>query len=678
MEEERIFLEKIRKKKIKTPLERGFNIKQWINDFKDNFSLADNEIFSAGLIFNHTLDEVRNELKKIYEEENPFSNYDELIKFYFAMSNRDKSLLLNSTSEILSENNTLFSRTFRNNVFQNELTANDIVNGCVEGVSKALHMCIKNKHKKIKVSNNPLSKLQFIMKESYLSQMYSRIENYWTLLIFHDYRFLIEGKDKDKFYVVYEPNSEYEQMFLISNERRERVTVHRVATSIATNNDLIKLMKNKIIYIRNSKAFQVIKSSKDINEKILIAYISIVTQEVYLTKYLPKEFLERNGENTEFSVLDILKVFKQLSFLAVQYLDDYTTFDSEIKDEEADKLLKFCPILKKRKLIKSIVDVTGYKFKKVEEILSFLEYTGIDKNDFWCNPLHSLSSTEYILLASAIDSSILLRVIENWLVQLKIPLHKKGIHYELTIIDSFNKILNKNLNKNDFNEAITKKIKLNKKIEEIDFLCKIGNKILLGEAKCIISSDSPTSGYRTYETLEHASNQVRRKQKFVETNLQDIFKILKWDFSSEEDYEIIGFILNSNKTFIGLNIEGVPIIDEMILSNYFKSNKSPFINASPNPEEALASFVLYENSIEMLNNFSKYIFNPPQVTIYKNLFRREIIKSPFLNEKSSKIVLSKLFTTKINMKKILESEHIFPIEKVNDIDKYLGDDTIFL
>ena len=678
MEEERIFLEKIRKKKIKTPLERGFNIKQWINDFNDNLSLADSEIFLAGLIFHHTLDEVRNELKKMYEEENPFSNYNELIKFYFAMSNRDKSLLLNPTSEILSGNNTLFSRTFRNNAFKNELTVNDITNGCVEGLSKALHMCInsKKKHKKLRISDKPLSKLQFIIKESYLSQMYSLIENHWTLLIFHDYRFLLEGEGKNEIYVVYEPDSEYEQMLLISNERRERITAHK-ASMLVNNNTFIKLMKNKITYVRNSKAFQVIKS-KNINEHVLIVNISLLAQEAYLTEYLPKEFLEMNGKNTEFSVLNILKVFKQLSSLAIQYLNDYSHLDSEIRNEEAEKLLNFCPVLKKRKLIKSIANITGYKFKKVEEILSFLEYTGIDKNDFWCNPLHSLSSTEYILLASAVDSSILLRVVEHWLVQLKIPFDKKGIHYELNIIDSFNKILNENLEKTNFNKAITKKIKLNKKTEEIDFLCKIGNKILLGEAKCIISLDSPTSGYRTYETLEHASNQVRRKQKFVETNLQDIFKLLKWDFSSEEDYEIIGFVLNSNKTFIGLNIKGVPIIDEMILSNYFKSNKSPLINASPNAEDALASFVLYENSLEMLNHFSKYIFNPPQVTIYKNSFRRKIVKSPFLNEKSSKIVLSKLITKKIDMKKILDSEHIFPIQKVNNIDKYLEDDTIFI
>jgi len=132
------------------------------------------------MIFSVALDEIRNELEKLYEDENPFFHYDELIKFYFALSNRDKKLLLLQTKEqVGSGSNSLFNITFNNNPLRNELTSNDISTMCVDGLSKALHNCILEREKcnKLKVSSSPLSKLEFANKEGYLSQIYETIEN---------------------------------------------------------------------------------------------------------------------------------------------------------------------------------------------------------------------------------------------------------------------------------------------------------------------------------------------------------------------------------------------------------------------------------------------------------------------------------------------------------------------
>ena len=676
MIEERVFLNKIRKGKIKTPLQRGFSIEQWLKDYQENLSVEDIEIFNAGLIFTLLLDEIRDELKKLYENQNPFSSYDELIKFYFSLSNRDKKLLLLQNKENVIVNNNLFTATFNNNPLKNELTGNDIATGCVDGLSKALHMCIlkRKKGNELKISDNPLSKLAFAKKEGYLSQIYESIENYWHLLVLNNYSFISKEIKNEKYFFIHEHSSEYQKILLTSSQRREKINT-QISLIAISSPKIVNLVRNTLKYIKNNRAFKVIKS-KDMDEEILYSYISIQAQQSYLSDYIPKEFLEKNYNDNEFSILNILKVFEQLSLLSVQYLKNYTEKDTGIKDHEIDKVLNFCPILKKVKLIKSMCQVTGFKYKKVEKILDFLHYKGTNKNDFWCNPIYSVSPSEYILLLSAIDSPLLLRTVEHWLVQLEIPLDMKGIHYEKNIIHEFNQILNEKFEKINFDEAITQKIKINKKSEEIDFLCRVGNKILLGEAKCIVFSDSPNAEYRTYETLQGASNQVNRKKKFVEENLPEIFKKLKWIFNDKENYELIGFVLNSNKTFCGLNLDGVSIIDEKILFNYFRSNISSIITTSE--EKHLAWFVLYEDFNEMLNNFSKYIHNPPPIIIHKNFFKRDYIRIPTINENSSKIVLSRLLKEEVDMKKVLEQEYVFPIEKVEDIEKYLGKETFFI
>lgn len=667
---ERIFLEKIRKNKIKNPLQRGFSIEQWLKDYKENFFLEDAQIFLAGLIFSIALDEIRDELKKLYEEDNPFSSYEELIKFYFSLSNRDKNLLLTQMKEKNSSStSSQIHTTFNNNPLKNELTANDISTMCVDGLSKALHNCILKREKsdQLKISDNPLSKIEFAKKEGYLSQIYETIENYWHLIVLNDYRFFNEKIEDDTLYIVEEPNSEYEQILLISSERRMRIST-QISLISASDPHIGNHIKKSFKYIKSNKAFKIIES-KDIEDEILYSYISLKSQEVYLSDYIPKEFLEKEYNGNEFSILDILKVFEQLSLLSIQYLKDQTDVDIEVSDNGINNLLKFCHILKKVKITKSMVQVTGFKYKKVEKILDFLQYKGTNKNDFWCNPLYSISASEFILLSSAIDSPILLRTIEHWLVQLNIPLDMKGIHYEKNIITEFNKILNENHEITNFDNAITKKIKLGGKTEEIDFLSRIGNKILIGEAKCIVVSDFPNSEYRTFETLQGASSQVNRKKKFIEENLQELFEKFKWKFVNKENYELVGFVLNSNKTFVGLNIDGVSIIDENILFNYFKSNISPLATAQGN--EHLAWFVLYENFEEMSNNFSKYIHNPPQIIIHKDSFKRDYIYTPTLKEESSKIVLSRLLTNEINIQQILEQEYIFPIQTIDNIEKYL-------
>ncbi len=637
-------------------------------------TIEDIGIFQAGLIFSVVLDEIRDELKKLYEDKNPFSNYDELIKFYFSLSIRDKKLLLLQTKEKISSNsNSIFNINFNNNPLKNKLTYNDISTMCVDGLSKALHNSIKKRENsdELKISNNALSKLEFAKKESYLSQIYETIENYWYLITLNDYKFFSKKNEENDYYIVEEPNSEYEQILLISSERRERINT-QISFISSSNPKINNIVRNSFKYIKNNRAFKVIKS-KDINEEILSSYVSILSQKAYISDYIPKEFLEKNYNSDKFSILDILKVFEQLSLLSIQYLKDYTAENIDILDDDTDKILSLCPVLKKVKIIKSMVNVTGFKYKKVEKILDFLQYKGTNKNDFWCNPLYAITASEYILLVSAIDSPILLRTVEHWLVQLNVSLDDKGIHYEKNIINEFNKIMNENFEKIDFDAAVTKKININDKTEEIDFLCRIGNKILIGEAKCIVVSDSPNSEYRTFETLQGASTQVNRKKKFVEENLQEIFKKLKWMFDENESYELVGFILNSNKTFVGLNIGGISIVDEKILFNYFRSNISPIITAEG--EHHLAWFILYEDFDEMLNNFSKYIHNPPPIIIHKNLFKRDYIKTPILNKKSYKIVLSRLLKEEINTLEVLKQEYVFPIEKVKDIEKYFENET---
>ena len=681
------FLYKIKKNEVSNPFHRSFKIEKWIQDFqkyfeedtgssnKENFEYKsysvdeDLNIFQLGLIFGIFLEEIRGELDNLYNNKNPFSTYEEIIKFYFSISNRNKKILLEEFK--IFETN-LSNKTFNNNFMKNELTAEDIAHGSIDSISNAIHSCIINMNKniKLKISDKPISKLFFAQKEAYLSEMYHALENYWNLIILFNYKFLSEKNENgETYYIVSQPESEYEKISLISNERREKIVTQRAFFAIE-DDYLYTKIKKEFKYIKNSKAFQVVKFSE--NNKIMSTYLSLLSQEAYLSDFIPTEIM-KNYYNNQFNILDILKVFKQLVLLAIQFADNYV--DENIEENEFEKLLQFCPIIKKRKLIKSLCELTGYKFLKIKIILKFLEYEGNKNDDLWVNPIISISKDEYILLTGAIDSPNLLRTVERWLVKLNIPLDKRGDYYEVLIVKDFNEVVENNKEIKDFNKSVSKRIKLNNEEEQIDFLCRIGNKILLAETKCIISSDSPQREFNTYKRLkDEASIQVNRKKEFILQDLRKIFEILKWDFNPNVEYEIITFIINSNRTLVGLSANDIPIIDKEILLNYFRRNKFPILSTMNEDEQIIhiAYFILYNNLEEMYKNFTIYLKNPPPIILHKHSFERKLIQMPRLSEESPIIVLSRLIPIKIHPREILEKDYPFKIEKEKEFDEYIN------
>jgi hypothetical protein len=690
-------LEKIQKNKITQPTHRSFRIQKWAENLQEyleeknnivlkNLTITENRkefeddkihfiktlsIYAAGINFHSYLEEVRNELSNLYKNENPFSNIEEMIKFYFSVSNRNKKVLLDN----LKESSDFSSNTIcDNNFLNNELTADDIANGSVDGVSIAIKNCISmlDKNTKLKISSNPISKLHFTKKESFLSELYNSLENYWNLIVLLNYEFHTE-KDKNYNYII-EPESDYHIISLVSNQRREKIVAQRAYIAMSDEH-LIRYIK-KYKYIKKSKAFQIKKIIED--ENISFYYLSLLSQKAFLSDFIPDELMNEKYNNC-FSIQDILRVFEQLSLLAIQFNDEY--INDDIREYESEKLLNFCPILKKTKLIKSLCDITGFTFLKVEKILCFLEYNGNKNDDLWVNPIFPISKSEYILLTSAIDSPNLLRTIEKWIVKLDFSLEKRGDYYENLIVSEFNKVLDNNENIVDFNKAVSKKIKLkNKKDEQIDFLSRIGNKILLGETKCIITSDSPQREYNTYQRLkEEASVQVNRKKEFIEQDLENVFEVLEWDYNPNYEYEVITFIINSNRTLVGLSIDNIPIIDKEILLNYFRKNKFSILSMEKDNEIVdIAYFILYNNLKEMYENINIYLKNPPPIIIKKDSFKRSSIEIPILNEKAPRLFFSRLISVDLRPEEVFEKEYPFKIEKAEFYDEYISKADFFM
>lgn len=673
MKDVSLFLDRIRKDKVKQPSQRGFKFENWLSEYKncidiDDASLKDMNIFLAGIIIESLLKSVRDELHNLYQENSPFDNYVDILKSYISISNRDRHVLNNAMVQKLVNNTVgalnMFSLTVQSH--DNEIAMDDIATGCVDGMANAILSCIKNiqGNKKLFKGSKPLSKLSFLKKEAYLSQIYHTYETLWRTIVWSNYEF---NKIDDHVYEISQPNDSYQQAIILSEQRKIRLHFH--TASILMHLKEIEQLNNEQKYLVKSKSFRndrIKNASQIIRESNKLWIYQIMK----IDDYFSSEMLNYKHED-KFSVMDIQSIFKYLSLLSYQYDDSY--LDTNIDENEIEKLHSFCPIIKKDKLIKGLVNTTKYKYAEVKDILDFLEYKASPIQDLWANPIISISEKEYAILTSSLTTPNAMRLVELWFKQFEIDLAEKGFKYEETVIKDFNETISKNKLIESFDKAISKRIKLQKdKEEEIDLLCRIGNKILLGELKSILTVDSPISEYRTYDRLKYASEQVRRKSIFVMDNLEDIFRLLNWTYELDEEYEIIGFILNSESSFVGYSIQGIPICDGKILNKYFAENVVPiFSTIDDGRVQHSAKFKLYDNFQQMTENIKIYLENPPQIRVLSKKMKKNSIPVLALEDQKDMIFFSKLIPENFDPRDLLEEDFPFAIEKSDDFDEIL-------
>jgi hypothetical protein len=162
------------------------------------------------------------------------------------------------------------------------------------------------------------------------------------------------------------------------------------------------------------------------------------------------------------------------------------------------------------------------------------------------------------------------------------------------------------------------------KKEELDVIIRIGNKILLGEAKCIVYSTDPMDYFNYLKSLKHGIEQIKRKVRFVITNIQDFINIFP-DIKIREikDIEIIPFVITNRSLGAGFIIEEIPIVDQLILNKYFDDGRwEKFGIIDKEGKKTVGETELfYQTEEEAIKNLREYILNPPQINFYKKFLK---------------------------------------------------------
>ncbi|ORE85800.1 hypothetical protein ATO7_10923 [Oceanococcus atlanticus] len=597
-----------------------------------------------------------------------------VIRSYIALVNRDRAILSRTTLRQPKQQADVHSITVKGHYGVNDLTIQEIADGSLDGLQLAITSWIRKDTATHEGSaENKIEPLQFISKESMLSQTYRSMEDYWNALVWNDYEFIVQDKTNRK-YIFHQTPTPYELSAAFSQVRKQRLEAQ--FAGFASSPKLRAIFAKDAFLICPKKVGKrksvVAKAVAAASENLQGLNAIWKGRELFLADEFPDKFLERQ-QKYGFSVFEALDVFRCLSLLAEQIMESYPDHDAF---QNLTKLRQFCPQLKRADMRRAISKATGLSLSKVGKILSFLSFQGRAKEDLWCHPLIELEGQTLALVTAALVTPVMTRVVEHWLVTMDVDLQDKGFTYESTVLAAINEALNKNPLVTDYDRAKQVKVKVGSISEEIDLIARVGNLILIGEIKSIVTTDSPISQYRSFEILEKAAEQISRKEAFAQEHLEEVFQKLGWTFDPEVEYKFAKFVINSSRMFIGSNIQNVPVVDEKIVAQYLGDPMVPYssyVDGQSREVVHLAWFELYKDAEELEGNVFRYLREPPHMEMQGDLFENKPCFLPPIDASSPKIIYNRLVMKKILPQQRLLRKTSFQIHRVDNAEEKMDE-----
>lgn len=653
------FITLVRKKVVKSPTERGFNEVLWSETWKNSSDNqdADKSLYDAGIVFNTLLSELRAKIKELYKTQ-PNASISQLLRAYCGMANRDRAIIAKPDVNRLFD---LFSITTSSNILKNEISHQEIADGCVDSIRCAISATIK-KSPETKSDAVKTDAFLFMQNELHISQLYETLEDYWRALVWGEYAFIITDKIKN----IYEIRQIASNLTISheSSQIRKIKNAAHAATFLMDKYVLAAFKNDSCVVLRregkNKKLL--VKAIGQLDETYQITNAQFKLQVSYIIENFPTGFLDSDHGNQGFTILDIIDVFRVLVILSEVSLQTFPHNDGVFSLKKATE---FSPKITLIELVRGISKATKFDIDKCTKIISFLTFRAERDEDLWCYPIVDLGNNELTYLVAALVSPIMQRVVEHWIVKMKLDSANKGFSYERIVLDAINLKLNKNPIFQDYDPAVSYKFKLAKdRDEEIDLIFRFGRIVIVGEIKSIVTTDSAISLYRTNEIITGAAKQAKRKMQFVSDNSEKVFEKLGWHYNSELKYEFVPLVINSNSICVGSIVNEVPVCDLLIVSKYFSSNIIPLISVDENKH--IAWFDIYEDFNEAQSNIKKYLKKPPQISLTSDDFEFKTIRLPVVSEKSPKIQFTRLLKKEVDIANLISREFSFSVSLSSD------------
>lgn len=293
-----------------------------------------------------------------------------------------------------------------------------------------------------------------------------------------------------------------------------------------------------------------------------------------------------------------------------------------LKDEYAD-MNDYIPFLDKNVLVNTLHEAAGLPRAGAAAIVEFLTFNGSDGQEFWTQPLVKLDeSTKLYIVAGAIVATPNARyVAEKWMVQLDVDLESRGPAFEVYVRNVLREAASTSPLLSKATKVVSKDYTFygsEQRFAQIDALFCIGSRVFVVEAKCILEPvDAPSTG-RHRLALERAATQANFRVGLIDEFREHFVEEMRqFGWLLPTDFQIYPLIAVSTWAHVGVSVDNVPVVDELVLQLFFKGtyNRVGLGTDNFSIQEDVEK-ALYNSAEEAELIAAKYFEAPPQLKQY--------------------------------------------------------------
>lgn len=636
---------KIKNKEISQPTQKTFTLKKWQDGFDSivDKTERDKSLLIAGRWIFDRLERIR---QKVHKLSLPLPK-EKLARLHIGYTNRIyhvvklNSMLEKSTSGEIILGAQIIQAKIPINAQGEDLSPDAILTSSIDGVIFPLIAVLNScgeKERTVKIDP-----MQLLTNEKLLMSLgnyYSSFEETWREILWNKYDF-----DTINNTIHIRPNNTfYDQARAVSDYRRQDILQQEISQAgYIWNNNLassrkLELSRRVVINIKSSGKKRDIAVTYDNTVKHLPPYpviARLLSQKEYLKDLLTADLPSLPGINI-FLLLDSWDVLGA-------YVKSLTSnFPSNTGVYAIGTIYNYSPSILKKDLIQLFIKTCRIEREVAELLVDFLTFDPKGTDDLWSSPLIRLGD-KLLPLISPILSGNLIRIIELWLKRGGVDLGKRGGLFESYVRKEIQQSINSApIFKNSGCHSTSLKLGINK--EEIDILFYIGNKILVGEAKCSLYPTDAIEYHNVFHTFEYAAEQAKRKSaKVIECISEVKDKIIGLKELNIDNINVIPFIITNNTLGVGYSVDGVPIVDLYILNKYFDGKLEKYVLFGYDGTKKVGkNIIFYTTEDEAEKYIEEYLNNPPQIDMYKQSFKYESYPYVKFEENELQAIFSRL------------------------------------
>ncbi|MCD5978963.1 hypothetical protein [Pseudomonas quasicaspiana] len=632
------FAKRVRDNKVTRPNQRSFKLEEWKKAFLGEESDQESrDLYEAGIWFAQAFEAIRGKLsfaadKTMGRDEKLFAfvRHANMNAIRYRLSIRD--LVINSSSESPAEQSAsyIFPKVYDSDGTAHSL--DQVATSDIDGLQLPLRMILSQKPLRGQQQAPPEMAISHDIASDYaLGGFYKSVEELWEECLWNNYA-LTASSEGIKLTPTRPSDAKWKWVTL-----SRRSAVHHANTMYRHTVFEQSYRQASHASLGIPRPIQAIETTDGVMRFILAAEEKVdrSSSEIYV---LMQEALEpyytqlarfqspRLGAGT---IIDVIKCWAVLQSLVTLLEKGVHVSTAELTPEQILAGLT-SPRIERRALVDAICDSLNVSADLCNKLLDFLTYSPSsankhEENELWTQPIIALNEKELLLLYTPCSHGTTQRNVNIWLRQLGANFDMRGLPFEQYLRDALAYNITLSPIQRDI-ALMPHALKFNLpegaepeyQYEDIDIVMRIGDTVLIGEAKCFLQPVDPDEVFKHREKVIAAQVQLKRKVHHVEKYRQQFREeCARRNFRLPEDFKLQPVILLNGQSHCGIPCAGTPIVDINILATFIRGVlRRNLVSTIAGGLESAQEYVLYRDVADATACLEAYLMSPPQLQRY--------------------------------------------------------------